>query len=180
MAEKDRKLILTTCKDCGCIIKHRPNKPKIICRKCFYKCRTQLNRIKIECTHCKKIFFKKKSALKNSKHNIYFCSRQCKDLAQSLSGNCDAIRPPHYGASNGKHLWKILIKETSKCISCDESKKYLFEVHHIDGNRENNIIENLEVVCRNCHAKRHLKLNENNEWCYDNDYLTPREIIDKL
>ncbi len=29
-------------------------------------------------------------------------------------------------------------------------------VHHKDKNRENNTIENLEVLCPNCHAIRHI------------------------
>ena len=180
MAEKDRKLILTHCLDCGCEISHRPNKPKTRCRKCFYIFRTQANRIEVNCTHCGKPKFIKKSSLKNSKHQMYFCNRECKETAQSLAGKCDIIRPSHYGASNGKHLWKILINNATKCESCPEIKKYLLQIHHKDGDRENNVEENLEVVCCNCHAKRHLKLDENNEWGYDTDCLTPRDMINKV
>ena len=39
-------------------------------------------------------------------------------------------------------------------------------VHHVDGNRDNNVTNNLEVVCHNCHIKRHLK-KVGDEWSYD-------------
>lgn len=180
MAEKDRKMILTNCVECGCDIFHRPNKTKLRCRKCFYKFHSESGRVRVICSHCGKHFLKRKSSLDSSKNSLYFCTRKCKDTAQSLAGNCDKIRPSHYGTSKGKHLWGVLIKKATKCESCPETKKYLFQIHHKDGNRENNIEENLEVVCCNCHAKRHLKLNEDNQWCYDTDFLTPRDMINKI
>lgn len=64
--------------------------------------------------------------------------------------------------------------------SCNETRKYLFEVHHKDSDRENNVKENLEIVCCNCHNKRHLKIDESGEWIYDSKSLTPRDLIDKL
>lgn len=34
-----------------------------------------------------------------------------------------------------------------------ESKKLVFQLHHIDGNRENNNLENLKILCPNCHSQ---------------------------
>ena len=31
------------------------------------------------------------------------------------------------------------------------------DMHHIDQNRENNVIDNLIMICPNCHRKKHLK-----------------------
>lgn len=42
-----------------------------------------------------------------------------------------------------------------KCILC-ASTKYLC-VHHIDLNRNNNTIENLITICKQCHQKYHVK-----------------------
>lgn len=45
-----------------------------------------------------------------------------------------------------------------KCSKCDWNKKNEFtgqipiELSHIDGNPENNKIENLELLCPNCHS----------------------------
>lgn len=41
----------------------------------------------------------------------------------------------------------------SKCERC-ESDKFLI-VHHKDENRENNVLENLETLCKSCHQAHH-------------------------
>lgn len=38
-----------------------------------------------------------------------------------------------------------------KCIE-------ILQVHHIDKNRYNNALDNLQVLCRNCHAMKHLEI----------------------
>jgi hypothetical protein len=32
-------------------------------------------------------------------------------------------------------------------------KKIPLELHHIDGDTKNNLLENLKILCRNCHAQ---------------------------
>jgi hypothetical protein len=41
------------------------------------------------------------------------------------------------------------------CASCGFSNILALEVHHIDKNRDNNSIENLKVLCANCHTLTH-------------------------
>lgn len=43
----------------------------------------------------------------------------------------------------------------SKCSVCGFSNILALEVHHIDKNRDNNSIENLKVLCANCHRITH-------------------------
>jgi hypothetical protein len=62
---------------------------------------------------------------------------------------------------------------------CGDRRKYLLCVHHKDGDTENNIADNLEIVCWNCHIKRHLKL-VNKEWVYCSSALTPRHFLESL
>jgi 5-methylcytosine-specific restriction endonuclease McrA len=38
-----------------------------------------------------------------------------------------------------------------KCSKCGSTER--LEVHHIDGNHENNIISNTTVLCKKCHSK---------------------------
>lgn len=44
-----------------------------------------------------------------------------------------------------------------KCEECGltewNNKKISLELHHIDGDRTNNIIENLQLLCPNCHSQ---------------------------
>ena len=180
MSEIHRKMLIKKCIDCFTEIKIRLNSKRLRCRSCSYKFKSTKGRVDVKCECCSAIISKRKSGLKNSKHEVYFCNRVCKEKSQSLAGNCEKIKPDHYGNSNGKHLWKILSKNAKECSSCKENKKYLLQIHHIDGNRENNIESNMEVVCGNCHIKRHLKLDIDGNWCYDTDFLTPRDLLKSL
>ena len=64
-----------------------------------------------------------------------------------------------YINGNGEDKIKKLIKEgikTHKCENCGITEwmgtKVSIELHHIDGNRENNDISNLKILCPNCHS----------------------------
>jgi len=60
------------------------------------------------------------------------------------------------------------IAETVKCIAgwrcgwCghtdDKESGYLLTVHHLDGNTENNDLENLIALCQRCHLRAQAKL----------------------
>jgi Zn finger protein HypA/HybF involved in hydrogenase expression len=59
------------------------------------------------------------------------------------------------------HTLKIkLIEDGVKKHECEECKLNTWngkliplELHHVDGNRYNNSIENLQIICPNCHAQ---------------------------
>jgi hypothetical protein len=176
MSEKHRKLIYSNCLDCNKEISFRKNQLRIRCRQCYLIFLKKETHVSLQCSYCNTEILKKKSVLANSRHQKYFCNRLCKEKAQSLSGNCKEIRPNHYGLSNGKELCGRLVEEKGICCGCNENKKFLLQVHHIDGNREHNTLDNLEVVCSNCHIKRHLKFIDN-AWIYDTKFITPRESL---
>lgn len=63
----------------------------------------------------------------------------------------------HYSSSR---LRKRLIKEGYKQNKCEEclidgwkGKEITCELHHIDGDRGNNRLENLLILCPNCHSQ---------------------------
>ena len=65
----------------------------------------------------------------------------------------------HAKLENTWRLKKRLLSEGKKehrCEKClkDEwlGKPIPLELHHIDGNRKNNTLENIELLCPNCHA----------------------------
>jgi hypothetical protein len=124
----------------------------------------------IKCFSCDKECHKSPSKLRISKFN--FCSRKCKDFAQSLRGNCPGIRPKHYGS---KLQYKGRIN-LDKCIGCGESRRFLLMTHHIDGDRTHNEESNLECVCHNCHVIRHV-YSKNGIWIYSTRVLTDRELL---
>lgn len=66
-----------------------------------------------------------------------------------------------YGKVENTHRLRIrLIKEgvkQDKCESCGNvmwlGKPISLELHHLDGDRKNNILSNLIIICPNCHAQ---------------------------
>ena len=152
---------------------------------CSHNCRYEhLKSFRVEtpCYNCGKITYRNNAQLKTSKHGVYFCSRKCKDFSQSLVGNCEQIRPDHYGFSVTRLKKEDIIYRygvEQKCVGCAEKSPYLLCVHHIDGNSKNNIESNLEIVCGNCHIKRHLK-NIDGCWVYNSKVLTDRNDLINL
>jgi 5-methylcytosine-specific restriction endonuclease McrA len=70
----------------------------------------------------------------------------------------DIINGQHPQYQSNKLRKRLLtdgLKE-NKCEICDSStwldKPIKLELHHIDGNRNNNLIENIQLLCPNCHS----------------------------
>jgi len=136
-------------------------------RFCSIKCGALYNGAKrpkskpnTTCAFCDKAFYKSPSKLKNSRSGLHFCCRKHKDAAQRLGG-IEEIMPPHYGTSNGKQTYRKLALENmpNLCNRCgyDHFVQALV-VHHIDHDRNNNDLSNLEILCPTCHWEHHLGL----------------------
>lgn len=157
---KRRKAESKKCKFCNNVFLDRING---IRKYCSLNCKHEdmKKRVKVKCTYCDKEFFKILSKLKNSKSGLYFCSRSCKDKAQTISFGCQQIMPRHYNKINSnntyrKHAFRLLKHE---CAICEYNEyERILEVHHIDEDRNNSNISNLIILCPNCHAKITLKL----------------------
>ena len=140
----------------------RDNRAHHICPQCKEEDRLlvrEKDATWVECAYCGTKFLKPNSKLNRSKSGLYFCCREHKDLAQSLeSGEKFAnMRPEHYGKvlSRNSNYRDLAFREYgTKCAICgfDEDIDML-EVHHIDENRDNNIVENLIPLCPMCHKK---------------------------
>jgi len=70
------------------------------------------------------------------------------------------------------------------CAVCRLSKNtngtISLQIHHKNGDRENDTRSNLEFVCKLCHATRHLKLNTNGQWEHDTSTLTSLDLLAML
>ncbi len=158
-----------------------PGRPKrkYCTRHCSAKAKQK--RLTFQCYVCNKEVERKESAVKRSRNGIYFCGRKCKDFAQSLEGNCEAIQPDHYRTGTGEYSYRerCRAKFLKGCASCSEKARYKLLVHHKDGNRKNNVMSNFEIVCYNCHAVRHLK-QVHGVWMFDYKALTPRSRLKEL
>ena len=48
---------------------------------------------------------------------------------------------------------KLIVRSEGKCERCHKSLKNLPHINHIDGQKKNNKISNLIVLCPNCYSK---------------------------
>lgn len=148
--------------------------------KCGSNLKSKLSTVDCICSWCKKEFKRTTKKLLNSKSGLYFCCRKCKDTAQRIGG-IKEIMPPHFGTAK---YYSLCLNDRIKfknhlCSDCGETRYYLLCIHHIDSNRQNNHIDNLETVCYNCHAKRHLDYKDD-IWSVNFKSLTPREKLKDL
>lgn len=112
--------------------------------------------VAVVCAYCGATSYRK-PARQRSKSNTYFCSRVCKDHGQRIENGITAIHPSHYGTENGVRYRKLALSEKgSICERCGYNKCLsALQVHHLDKNRSNNRLENLMVLCANCHCEVH-------------------------
>lgn len=56
-----------------------------------------------------------------------------------------------------QRMLKLRLLETrgSKCERCGYAKVEILHIHHRDRNRQNSSLENLELICPNCHYEEH-------------------------
>ena len=105
------------------------------------------------CAYCSKSFWMRPSSFKNSKSGLFFCCREHKDTASRIGG-IEAIQPDHYGKTDVQdYRVKALRHYPAICMRCQFDKFVI--VHHKDRDRSNNELENLEILCPNCHAIEH-------------------------
>lgn len=88
---------------------------------------------------------------KNREKTSKFCSRLCHN--RSNSDKIDYKREGNPAWKGGIQAYRTIAWENfeKKCSECGNTEK--LEIHHINGNRYDNCLENLKPVCRSCHQK---------------------------
>ena len=133
----------------------------------------------LSCQTCGKSFRRQKGNLSNSKSGLYFCCRECKDAAQTIRGGLKAIWPAHYGDGSSEYRSAAFKAFPNECVDCGFDFYPLLEVHHIDGERSNGALTNLEIVCPTHHRLRHLRQIKD-QWEFATSYLTDRRRLNEL
>lgn len=138
-------------------------------RYCSPKCSYRRAKRAVECETCgSDVLVSESRARRNERRGLkFYCNMQCYRLKHKLNKRLKR---------NTAFFQDLL--ERSAC-GCGVSEIYLLTIHHRDGDNKHNNLENLEIVCANCHIRRHLKL-KNNKWVYHTKSLTPREILEDL
>lgn len=108
------------------------------------------------CGYCDNKFYCRPSRIRNSKSGLLFCCRSHKDIAHRLNGITD-LHPPHYGTGTGQYSYREQAWAAFQhiCNRCRFNDERILVVHHLDRNRKNNALDNLEILCPNCHAMEH-------------------------
>lgn len=147
MSEQYKRKPNTNCSVCKKLIYRRPsqiNKGAVFCSMACYgiACRKE-----VPCLVCGKLIL--------AGLNKKTCSRSCANKYRE--GIKYKIGSPKDKVKSQRALKLRLLKERGKkCEKCNYSKYQILEVHHKNRNRGNNELENLELICPNCHAEEHL------------------------
>ena len=114
----------------------------------------------VKCDYCGKKIWRTPKDFKRSKSGKFFCSVGC-HCAWENENSRSGENAPNWIA--GQTVSRRLLKrcgKPEKCARCGNKDTRVLAVHHRDGNRRNNCVENLQWLCRNCHCIVHL--NEKN------------------
>jgi hypothetical protein len=138
----------------------------------------------IKCAVCAKLIYRRPSEIKANKGRV-FCSVICYGISQRkeipclvcgksiLAGfnkkTCSRTCANKYRAGIKYKIGRprdkaktfqiiksrIIEKRGKRCEKCSYNKYDILHVHHKDRNRNNNNLENLILVCPNCHYEEH-------------------------
>ncbi len=103
-------------------------------------------RIVVSCAYCGKEKDMTLSKRNKSKTKTYFCNRDCQTAAQTWGSGVDYT----CNYKDGKQLYRTYALRTypNECAECGYNDYVgVLDVHHIDGDRSNNSIDNLIVLC---------------------------------
>lgn len=146
------------CKICNKQFYAKPRHIKIGWGKyCSNKCKfkSQKNGTLVECNNCDKRLYRRPKDFLKSRSALFFCNRSCH---ASWRNKNIRIGENHPNWITGSSTYRnLLLKNTKRltCSKCNFSDLRVLIVHHRDSNRANNKLDNLELLCRNCHYLRH-------------------------
>ena len=139
---KKKPKVKNLCKQCG----EETTNPSF----CGSSCAATYNNTdrlgEINCLGCGKAITENRS-----RHRKY-CSNKC----QALYKNFVLIESGNYSPYAAKTY--LINQHGAKCMDCGWgetnpfTKKIPIELEHIDGNGENNTLDNLKLLCPNCHS----------------------------
>jgi hypothetical protein len=102
------------------------------------------------CARCGKSVTRNGSDFKSPIEKTY-CNRSCRSFAihkrRGIKGH------PNFNGGKSVYRREALKKYGAKCSICGYNVVDVLEVHHKDGNRNNNNLDNLDVLCPTHHVE---------------------------
>lgn len=125
--------------------------------------------IQIKCDNCGKLFDTYTCYLKREQKNR-FCSRKCESEFKSFNNTLEHWKGGRVSKSTGYKYIRINGKEIEehRLVMMKHLKRNLNSnehVHHINGNKLDNRIENLKLLTNSQHQKLHGSFKENKRVC---------------
>lgn len=145
------------CRVCHSSFYAKPRHLKIGWGKyCSNRCKhlSQLKGKEVSCANCGKHIYRAPRALRNSFSGNYFCSKACHRSWE----NKQRLGVKHPQWKTGHSVYRQLLmasKVPMACKRCGLTDDRVLTVHHVDGNRRNNSLQNLVWLCANCHFLVH-------------------------
>lgn len=140
---RPRKLYRYRCECAGCnkwFLAPKHAEAKYCSKDCSYKDKSMKNSFKVDCSYCGRLISKPSNKKARSKTGKFYCNKTCKDLG-------------HMYDSEKSYRAKALHLYGKSCMDCGyDLIEAMLDVHHIDGNRNHNDVNNLKVLCVWCHA----------------------------
>lgn len=126
-----------SCVYCSSIFKSTGPAAKYCSSVCKEKSRPEKQKKEFVCEFCNSSF--RRRAADNAGR---FCSRECSGM---------------WVIANGKknYFYQAFLYKPHICNRCGIDDYQLLCVHHVDLNHDNNDIDNLEILCANCHYRIH-------------------------
>jgi predicted nucleic acid-binding Zn ribbon protein len=138
-----------------------PNTRCLICSKPVYRRPAEIERSRVFCSsECFGIACRKEAlcivcgASILARKNRKTCSRACSNTYRT-GIRYKIGRPKDNVKDQRAAKLHVFASRGEKCERCGYNKKEVLNVHHKDRNRKNNDLNNLELLCPNCHAEEH-------------------------
>ena len=136
------------------------------------------------CIICKNPIYRRPIEIKTNKGNV-FCNQVCYGISLRKEKPCVVCKVPILASANKKtcsrgcanryrigikykmnrprdkvksqHALKLRLLDVRgrQCERCSYDKYEILHVHHKDKDRSNNNLDNLELICPNCHYEEH-------------------------